>query len=250
MADPTNLVEAPRRRPRKGGIKTVANVVENTGRMFASERLDWLEEGCTFPKAAPGLCWGEVVAAADKELDGIGNSFSGLTFAGYTGVECLDLDGAADFEARARRALEQGEDRFVEAKLIAMLAAADATPTAGTAWVAQIAAAEEAADANYLGLPIFVMSREDAAVAAAAGALVGDPDQPMYTRNGSPVLATSAAASGTFYVTGDITLWMGPVAATTATHPQQNTAMALAERAYALGIDCDYVVAYGVTIAP
>lgn len=249
MADPTNLVEAPRRRPRKGGVKAVANIVQ-TERMFASERLDWIGEGCTFPQAAPGLCWGEVVGEGEKTLAGIDLGQSGLVFAGYAGVECVDLTAEADFERRARATLEAGEDRFVEEKLVALLASLDpiATPVA-TGWLNAIAEAEQAVDLAYVGMPIFVMSRQDAVIAKQAGALTGDPGQPMFTPNGSPVLASGVVMPGTFYVTGDITLWTGAVAATTTRHPQQNIAMALAERAYALGIDCDFVQAYSVTLS-
>jgi hypothetical protein len=249
MADPTVLVEAPRRRPRKGGIKAVANIVP-LPRAFAAARLDWLGEGCNFPLDAPGLCWGEVVADADKEFEGIADGQSGLIFGGYAGVACVDMTAEAEFEARARRTLEAGEDRYIEGKLVAWLETLDATPTAGSAWVASIAAAEQAADVNYVGMPIFVMSREDAALAVQAGALTGDPDQPLYTRNGSPVLATGKLDPGTYYVTGDITVWQSDVFTATTKHPTRNLAMALAERGYALGIDCDYVVAYSVDTTP
>lgn len=253
MANPTNLVEPPRRRPRKGGIKAVANVLP-APRLFASAALDWLGEPCEFPVDAPGLCWGAVVPDDPKQAqDGISEEQSNLVFGGYTGVECWDLASADDFEARARRTLEQGEDRYVEGKLLALLASIDSTPTVVGGWVDAIAQAEETADAAYLGQPVIVMSRFGAVQAKAADAIDGDEDGNLWTPNGTPVLATGSfppATETNLYITGDITMWHSDLVATTVTDPTRNTALSIAERAYALGIDCNYAVAYNVTIAP
>lgn len=244
MADPRGFVQPPVRRPRKGGIQAVANIV-TAERMFAAASLQWLSESCSFPFDAPGLCWGEVIEAT-KDTEGIEFGESSLIFAGYSGVACVDLTAEADFERRARLSLESGEDRFVEGKLLTHLADiyGGGTGTSATDWVNAIAIAEETADANYVGQPVLVMSRAGAVYAKAADALDGDRDGNLWTANGTPVLATSAFPPATekyIYVTGDLTLWRSEIVATTAQTPQANTAMALAERAYALGVDCDYV---------
>jgi hypothetical protein len=245
MANPTIFVEAPRRRPRKGGIKAVANFV-SAPRMFAAERMEWIAEGCTFPKDAPGLCWGEVIEA-EKETEGVDIGESGLIFAAYAGVACYDLGSAADFEARARRLLEGGEYKSLEDVLAYVLGTVDPTPSDYPTWVAAIGEAESLADSVYPGMPILTMSRSDAVAAFEADVLVSGPDDLLYTPNGSPVLASGALDNGTFWISGDITVWQSEITATTVTTPTVNTAMALAERAYAIGIDCDFVRAYSVT---
>lgn len=249
MANPTNLVQPPRRRPRKGGIKAVANVV-SADRMFATERLDWMPEGCSFPSAAPGACWAEAVALDEKQYEGLELGTSAQVFVGYAGVACQDLSAEQEFLERARTTLEAGEDRFVEAKLVDVLEAIDPIATDHATWAAAIAAAEDRADDRYVGQPILVMNRGDAQLAFTDGALEADKEGNLWTANGTPVLATSAFAAGTLYITGDITLWTGPVAATTAQAPQFNTALALAERAYALAIDCEFADARSVTPVP
>src|SRR6185312_16510397 len=89
------------------------------------------------------------VALGITEHNGIGPAF-----ARYAGVECyLGGDAGGDsYLQQARDLLAAGEDRAVEAELWEWAAAAASPGTAATL-VGAIAAAEEAADANYVGQP-------------------------------------------------------------------------------------------------
>ena len=249
MAEPVGYVPGPQRKPRKGGIKTVAEFVP-TDRLMAVQAVDWTSEPCGFPLPAPGLCWGVEVVEDKGFGDGVDTLTSGQVFALYAGDECF-IGGDLDHEARARAVLEAGEDRALEDRLVTMLAAADATPTDSATFAAAIASAENAADADYVGLPVIVMNRGDVNAASAERVLFTDAAGKLWTTNGTPVLATSAVPAGDFYVTGEIlVLVSGEILAQTVIHHIENKQMAIAERAYALGIDCDYVVAYSVTEVP
>lgn len=249
MAEPVGYVPGPQRKPRKGGIKTVAEFVP-TDRLKAVERVDWTSEPCGFPLPAPGLCWGVEVVEDKTYGDGPDTFTSGQVFALYAGDQCF-AGGDMDHEARARAVLEAGEDRALEERLAAILAAADATPTDSGTFAAAFAAAENAADSDYVGLPTIVMNRGDVNAASAERVLSVDASGNLWTTNGTPVLATSAVPAGDFYVTGEIfVLVSGEITANRVIHYIENTEMAIAERAYALGIDCDYVVAYSVTEVP
>lgn len=244
MANPSIFVDSPRRRPRKGGIKSVANVV-TTDRLTVAHDVSWLQESCDLPFDAPGLCFG-VEVLDEKETEGIIAGASTQVFGLYAGVECW-LNTQSDYEARAQRVLENGEDRLVEEKLIALLLGT--APAASSSWADAIGAAEHAADSIYIGQPVLVISRYGAVAAAAESALWYDQDGNIWTPNGTPVLATGKAADeDTLYITGDITLYQSGITTVRAVNPPLNREMAISERAYALAIDCDFVRAFTVTI--
>lgn len=144
--------------------------------------------------------------------------------------------------------LEAGEDREIEAKLVAHLDVKDATKAVAATFALAIGVAERDAENNYVGQPTIVMNRGDVYAPTADRAIVIQPDGSLVTKNGTRVLASGKVAPGTVYVTGQIIVWVGgEITTTRVIHHINNREMALAERAYALGIDCDYVVAYTVT---
>ena len=250
MAEPVGYLDAgPTRKPRAGGIKSVAEFVP-TDRLMAVKALDWTNEPCTFPNAAPGLCWG-TNPGGTKTFNGNDVNRSGDVFALYAGDECF-AGGGLDHEARARVALEQGEDRELEERLVLYLEAEDPTNTAITGNLSTaIAAAENAADNDYIGRPTIVMNRGDIYAASMGRVLEIRPNGEIYTKNGTPVLASGRVTVGDVFITGQITVFTSPSIITNKViHPINNREMAIAERAYAFGIDCDYVLAYTATEAP
>jgi hypothetical protein len=250
MADPTVSVTPPQRRPRKGGIRAVANTAP-LERAFAAERVDWANLECAWPADAPGLCWGTTIPTAEKDRYGFELGGSAPIFALYGGAECY-LNAGETYEEDARAVLTAGADRVIEAKLVEYLDTLDATPTAATSWVGVIAAAEQAADDTYLGQPVLVMNRGDAVEASAAGALSPAPadDGKLWTPNGTPVLASGRVPAGQVYVTGTITLYESSIVTSQAGDFTHNRQLAIAEQAFAFAIDCLFVVAYTVTITP
>jgi hypothetical protein len=249
MAEPVGYLEVgPTRKPRRGGIKSVAEFVP-TDRLMAVKALDWTNEPCTFPNAAPGLCWG-TNPGGTKSFNGNDVNRSGDAFALYSGDECF-AGGGLDYDSRARASLEQGEDRELEERLVLFLAAKDATPADFGGFAAGFAAAETAADNDYIGQPVIVMNRGDVSAAGAARVIFSDNEGNLTTQNGTPVLASGRVPAGDFYVTGQITVFTSPaIIVNRVIHHINNREMAIAERAYAFGIDCDYVVAYSVTEVP
>ena len=242
MADPKVTIERPRRRPRKGGFSSVVDFVQSD-RLFAGTGVQFDADQCMLPVGEVQLCYVPDVGATDKE--GEGTSWSegiGVNFAGYVGVECFLHEGSsADFQDRARRGFEAGQDRFVEAQVWVWLAAATGL-AAATSIASAIGKLEEHADANYVGAPILHISREDAVLATAAGALLGDKDGAgtLFTPHGTPVVASSAYASGTVAISGDMTGVQSELKVRSDVSHLTNRELAIAERAFNVAVDCGY----------
>lgn len=246
MADPIGFVSPPVRHPRRGGIKTVADFVP-AERMFAGASIQWTSEPCDFPLDLPGLCWGEEVVDPNKTTGGITTDGTGPIFGLYKGVECYMLGNDEDYKARATRALEQGEDRGLERKLAAWLATLDPSFVTYADLPTAISQAEQYADANYLGRPTLIMSRSEAVLAVAALVLANDQQGNIWTPNGTPVLATSALSEGDpIYITGNLTVYTSVATAQLGTNLAGNRELAIAERAYAFGLDCGFIAAVAV----
>jgi hypothetical protein len=252
MAEP---VQAPTRRPRQGGIKTVAGEFVPVNRLAivnGAGGLAWEDSGCGLPKVTRAGCYDDVIAAADKTFDGVTRRTSiGDPFARYAGVECwLGGDDDGSYLEQASTLLEQGEDRAVESALWAWAAAA-ATPGTATSWAQGIALAEDVADANYVGAPVILMSRFAAEQAYAAGAITRE-DGRLVTGNGNWVLSTGAGPDGErnrILAVGALAVYASTEVRASVTQHTDNLAAAIAERLYAVGVDCDYRYAVNVTIA-
>lgn len=230
-------VAAPVRNPRLGGLRAAATWVSNA-RIGAAESVVYVSDGCTLPQPAIGLCYGEAVV---DEKEGVGLTlFDGIgePFALYGGVECF-LGPDNDFPERARRILEDGEDRAVEDRLATWaVGGTDVGPE--TDIVEQIALLEQDADANYLGRPIILMSRADAVRASAAVAIMYGIDGLPYTVNGTPVVASGMIESGTMAIVGAVTVLRTEVNDINAIDYRFNKDFAVAERVYTILVDCDY----------
>ena len=234
------LVQAPTRQPRLGGIKQIV------GEFISEERLGitpiaWEDSGCGLPKQTRATCYDEVVPIADKEFEGV----DGLTsiapaFAQYAGVECFiggDSVGAS-YTEQARTLLEQGEDRMVEQVLWDWISDAAAQTAASPAEA--IAAVEQKADQEYVGRPVIVMSRATADAAFAAGALARENGS-LVTPHGNPVLASGSVTDGAVAAIGQPAVYATAIRSAIATNKGSNLTAAIAERVYAIGVDCNYV---------
>lgn len=244
------LVQAPSRKPRAGGIKDIVGSYVEEGRLGGPAGIAWEDATCGFPSPTQAGCYDTVTPAADKEFEGYGQYTSiDDPFALYAGIECwIGGDSEGDtYPVLARTKLEWGEDRALEAALVAWASASTGTVAAADL-VAAIGAADEYADANYVGLPVLLLSRAQADAAFAAGALEFINGQ-LVTANKTPVLSTSAAAGADgISIIGYPAVYASSILSRETVSPSDNLGRGLAERVYAIGVDCDF--RYTVTITP
>lgn len=241
---PNIFVAPPQRKPRKGGIKSVIGEFNSVDRLPIGAGLEWIAEGCDFPKAAPGLCYVSNPVTDPKEFAGIEHG-AGPIFGLYTGVQCF-LGPDSDFERRAQDALEQGEARGVE-EVLWEWAVANALPEASTSLVDAIAKADETADTFYLGQPVLFMSRRVAVWAKSVKALHGDENGNLWSANGTPVIASGSASDDKLFILGWPTVYGSDVTTTRVVDHTVNLDMAIAERIYGIAVDCGVVFGYVVT---
>jgi hypothetical protein len=186
-----------------------------------------------------------------KTADGVtGYTTIGDPVARYAGVECfIGGDTVGDsYEQQARTLLSQGEDREIEALLWGWAAAA-ATPGAAASVDEAIGLAEQYADTHYVGAPILLMSRAAAVAGDEAGVLHRDGDR-LVTTNGNWVLATGAVPDEDLLdviAIGAVAVYASDATSYTALEHTENMALAIAERIYAVGVDCTFRYAVTVT---
>lgn len=235
MAGPTLRIEAPTRAAREGGLSDVAEFVSNQ-EIGNAESTVFVSEGCAFPQLEASRCFNDDVP--DKQSDGIFiNNAITETFTIYAGVRCF-AGPEPDYEERAQRALADGQDRVLEAQLA--LWAAGATPlTAGANVVGALGRVEQDLDDRYVGRGTVLMSRYDATLAAAAGALE-KVDGKLQTKLGTPVLATSAVDPGFVHGLGAVLVHHTAVVTTELITPRKNIQEALAEAQFVLAVDCEF----------
>lgn len=247
MANPTILVQPPTRKPRKGGISTVADF-RSDSRLATGALPNYDALPCNLVVADIELCYSPNPAATDKVGDGIDVTDAiGPTFGGYVGVECFSGPWD-DYAERARLTFEQSKDRLIEAKLGVWLATA--TNTASTSYAAAIGVLEEGLDSTYPGLGIIHMSRQDAVAAAAEYAIFADDtyDGRVWTVNGTPVLVSGSYATGFVYSSGGITVLESELVVRQALDLPHNLSLAIAEGAFNILVDCGF--AHKATVTP
>lgn len=173
-------------------------------------------------------------------------------FAGYTGVECWlggDEPGPS-YEERAKAALEAQESVFVEARLATW--ALDPTVSIGTA----VSLTEGIATLEAMAAIVphlLIMSPGDAIRAHAQQALVMR-DGILYTPTGIPVLAAYSVLDAPFpqgkiAAVGWPTVWASDVTVSLGREIRKNIALAIAERAYIIGVGCQQF-RFNITVAP
>lgn len=245
------MVQAPTRRPRAGGIKSVVPdfILETRLSVVnASGGLAWEDSGCGLPGFTRAGCYDDVVAQADKTYEGVIRYASiGDPFALYKGISCyIGGDDDRSYAEQARAIIEAGEDRLIEGNL-ATWAAGGPTADRATA-IEALAHAEQYADANYVGQPVILMARETATILAGAGALVDGENGSLRTKQDTPVIASGMIAAGVILVTGAIAVYANNILVGEANVLEDNLGYAIAERVYDVGVDCSF--RYRVTITP
>lgn len=242
MADASYYVDAPRRSPRRGGIRTVAEFRTAEDRLGMGGVVEYTSPGCQIAVGEVALCYPSPADAQDPKLrDGI-HTLEGIApVAGiYAGVECFL--GGSDFEADALRLLEGGSDRAIEKGLQTFLATQTPVEIGGVNNA--ILFAETDADRNYVGLPVIVMNRGDAGYALAQRFIEGDGTGNLWTGNGTPVLATSQMPSNSLAVLGGLTVLLTNPTVNRVQNYTLNTEYAIAEQVFAILVDCNYVKTY------
>lgn len=248
MADATHYTEAPRRARRKGGIRSVAEFRDGGSRLGLGGIVEFSSTGCDIAVGNAVLCYPSGDPQVEKDRGGISTLEGvGPAFGTYVGAECWL--GGDDYEQIARTNLLATEDHVIEAVLFAWVLDSDVTGYAATLSDA-IAGADNTADGQYPYLPVIVMSRGDAVLAYADGALDGDKEGNLWTPNGTPVLASVEITPGTVYATGAITVLQGPVGVFRTQNLELNREFAIAERANALLVDCNFVAQFIVGEEP
>ena len=236
MAGPTVEVAPPVRAPREGGLSTVATFRPNQ-RLAASDALVFQSDGCTFPQETVIACI-DSTPATEKTFDGIAiDGAIGAPFTLYGGVSCF-AGPDDDYSEQARRILTDGRDRAVEGKLETWADGGDVVPSTGGV-IGAIAEIEQALDNGYVGRGVILMSRADALRAAAGGAVEKTGDT-LYTKLGTPVIASGSVTSGTVYGLGAVVVEESAVNEFATINPQNNRRYALAEAAFAVLVDCEF----------
>ncbi len=239
MAGPIIEIDPIVREKRVGGIEDVAEFRENE-RLGAGEAIVFQSQGCTFPRLSEHLCY-TGSGTPDKTFDGIGiDDQIGEPFVLYTAVRCTAAPDPEELE-RAERLLEEGAGRELEAALFAWAAGG---VVAGGGTVAGIGPAiariEQQLDATYLGRGVILMSRYDA-LNAGAVALRDAPDGgPLFTKLGTPVIASGRVTPGTVYGLGAVVVEHSPTKSVETIDPEINQDYGLAEAVYVIAVDCEF----------
>lgn len=238
MAGPTLRIEAPARKERAGGITQVAEFVQND-RIGNAEAVVYQSDNCTFPYTEEVRCFA-AAAVPDKTYAGIEiEDAIGAPFTLVAGVSCF-INPDPDEEARARAIFDAGKDRALE-EIVGVWADGGVALAAGTSVEGAIALVDQELDDKYIGQGVILMSRADAVLADAAGAIsVEDGDAYPTTVNGTPILASGRIASGTVYGVGAIKVEHTGTQNYNTHDLESNLHYALAEAIFVLAVDCEF----------
>lgn len=246
-------IEAPSVTPAPGGLYAVANVITGDRHIGASG-IQYLAETCGVASTLDDPACTPADSRPEKTFNEI-EVVSGLPFAVYKGVECVDMTG--DDSGWAERGLELTEHIAVEQGVMSgvLQGATDLTPTPGTAVsvVQGIAILEGYAAANYGGVPTLHMARSTATHGFASEVLEHDLNFRVTTRQGalvangggyelnlSPAGVEAPTGEAWIYVTGAVTVARTPVQVFDVLGASEhiNVQNALAERMVAVTVEC------------
>jgi hypothetical protein len=239
MAGPTIEIQPPRRTPREGGIDTDVAEYRSNDRLYTAEAVVFQSDGCTFPDPDENRCYADA-PVADKTYDGIEiEDAIGAPFTLYGAVSCFATPDP-DEEARANAILSEGQGLELETAL-GTWADGGTALTAGANVIEAIGRVEQALDSQYRGRGVILMSRFDAVLADAAGALDWRDGRP-YTINGTPVIASGGIAIGTVKGVGAIVVERSEVISREVIKPLTNRIYAVAEQSFVIAVDCEFRV--------
>jgi hypothetical protein len=234
-------VDAPVVERRKGGLLSVADVRDDpSGKWMYG--LDWQPEHCGTAHLTSIDCVDGPAGA--KVFDGAPVVLS-KAFAAYKGVACdsFDMDR---YRRMARVGLEFGEAEAVEryVALNILDGGTDLTPTTGTAVPLEVGLGiiEEWTAENYGGVPIVHADRLVTTLLDGADLLIRDPVnlrtvQGSLVANGAYRVANKAGERW-LWATGQVLLVRGSIGEHDALDRAKNRHYALAERPWAIGVEC------------
>lgn len=232
------LLEAPTPVATRGGLLPVSRVIDSSNNEFYHQTGVVQIATCEVPQQAPYDCFANLqIADAPKDSHGIFSSET-TTFSLYFAVDCYLQADEQEFATRAREGLLAGESTGIEKVGQGLLNAITTTATA-TGIVDAIGKAESYAGRSWGHLPLIHMDRELATDAIAANVLAPGLDWTLTTLQGTPVNnAGGFTPQNTIWVTGPATIVRGPISTYRAVDAEHNREVVLAERSYAMWIDC------------
>lgn len=239
MTTPLTWIEAPVRQPRPNTSLDVLPVHDVSAEHFVG--FQFIPEPCSFPNNVPQDCYVQVGPApgTQKTFNDVEDAIVLDVFGAYHGIACYLNGGVDNFREMARNVLENGEHKVVDQALAAALAAND-TSVSGPVTAVQALALLEQAIADEVPAQGFIFVSPTVATYLAANTLVvRNLDGSLETYLGTPVVVlTELTATLVAFASGPVNIWRTPVTVTDTQTWTQNMASALAERLYALSIEC------------
>jgi len=161
-------------------------------------------------------------------------------FGAYQGIECFLNGGLDDFRAIAQRVLEAGEHHIVDSGIThALEVAATVLTPAATTITSAIATMEQKLAEQVPGQGYIYLSPAAATYAATANLLVRELDGTLTTYLGTPVvILTESTGPASVYASGPVNIWRSPINVVDAPNVTVNLGAAIAERLYAVSIEC------------
>jgi hypothetical protein len=250
MANPI-YVPTPSSEPYVGGLFGAATIVDGNERA-AAMGAQFEAVPCTFPNPAPGSCWkniGTTTVASTKSTTAPGFGATILNFPLYAGVQCF-LNANSDYDQKAQELLLAGEAVAVEKVfyqwLVDNAGTAVAAPASGGV-VSAFGVAESLLGGQLPTLGVIHANRYITNLARSAHLVTLGTDEPLLTIQGTPVANgggytpnPAAPVADRIFATGAITIYRGDIQVTRATDQTHNREMAIAERGYAIAINCNY----------
>lgn len=189
----TEIIDAPAVAPRKFGLYSVADKQNGTPHeMYGG--VEYFSDNCNMAVTATtdSVCVGTPTRTVTQDGH---STITRLAFPIYVYTECAGINEFKDAQSRAVAILNLGEERAVEAKLNALLAAEVTTDSTavvgGSSPKRALAALEEIMDQNYGGQPTFGGSRSIVSLLADSGS-VDIHGNHLETGIGSLIFGSSA----------------------------------------------------------
>lgn len=240
---PALRIAAPRVAPYGGGLRDMVPIVSSADPHLGGG-VEYDGVLCAHAGLAPGLCDERVTPDAQKNTHNP-EAVEGPAIAVYTGVEC-DILGEP-YDTLASNALEMGEfyalAQGIWEVFFKPVVAPNVLTTAAVCVEEAVAIAEDWAAENQPGTPYFWTSRGVATQMFANDVAVREGNG-LVTPLGSPIVAErpfgqrTLGTKGWMYVTGAPQLVKGPVLTSLGRDTSTNQSVAIAERIWAVTIEC------------